>query len=67
MTYRELHRSHLTWIASHVAGDLLMMHKPDEEVSAADLAKVQDAKRRDDAIATLPRESCVVFPISRRS
>lgn len=57
MTYRELHRSEFGWIASHVAGDMLNMHDPNETVSERDMAKIVDARQRDAAIATLPRES----------
>ncbi len=59
MTYKELNRTSLTWIASHVATDLLMMHDPNEEVTPADLKRVAAAKRRDDAIAAQPRDVAV--------
>ena len=65
MTYKELNRNSLTWIASHVAGDLLMMNDPNAEVTASDLAKVAEAKRRDDALTTLPRESHDLWPVGR--
>lgn len=67
MTYRELHRNELTWIASHVAGDMLAMHDPNDQVSDFDLAKIADARQRDAAIATLPSESNNIVPVSRRS
>ena len=57
MTYRELNRNELTWIASHVAGDLLAMNDPNGQVSEHDMEKIRDARRRDAAVATLPRES----------
>ncbi len=57
MTYRELHRNEFGWIASHVAGDMLAMHEPNDEVSAFDLAKIDDARKRDAAMATFPKES----------
>lgn len=62
MTYRELNRSEFGWIASHVAGDMLAMHDPNEEVSAFNLAKVEDARRRDAAVATFPPESNSLVP-----
>ncbi len=57
MTYRELNKNERGWIASHVATDLLMMHEADATVSAFDMAKIEDARKRDAAIATLPKES----------
>ncbi len=60
-TYRELYQSEMGCIASYVATDLLTMNNQNDLVSDHDMAKIEDARRRDAAIATMPRESSDVF------
>ena len=67
MTYQELNRNEMGWIASHVAGDMLAMNDPQAEVSTADLAKIEDARKRDSAVATFPPESRSLFGTMRRT
>lgn len=61
MTYRELYMQERTWIASHVAGDMLHMNQPTDEVTEHDMARIIDARKRDAAVATLPKERNDVF------
>lgn len=56
-TYRARYQRTTTWIARHVAQDLLDLHGDQALVSVADEARLQDMEKRDAAIATLPRES----------
>lgn len=60
MTYRDLNRSEKGWIASHVASDLLMMNNPNDEVDDVDMAKIEDARKRDAAMASSAVDAAVV-------
>lgn len=54
MTYRELKHNEMGWIASHVAGDLLSMNTPTDEVSEHDMSLIQAARKADGNFAVTP-------------
>lgn len=56
-TYGARYQRTTTWIARHVAQDLLNLHGDQALVSIADEARLQDMEKRDAALATMPRES----------